>query len=64
MALKLPDHSHCVHCGDPIPFGEQYCDGKCQESFAKESKRTRIKDFAFYATVALALIVIVYAYIL
>ena len=64
MALKLPEHSHCLHCGDPVPFGENYCDEECLSAHRKETKRTSVKDFLFYATVAAALILIVYTYIL
>ena len=28
--IRLPEHSHCQYCGDPIPFGEEYCDENCR----------------------------------
>lgn len=64
MALKLPDHSHCLHCGNPVPFGEEYCDEVCRGDFVKDAKKTRVKDFLFYATIAVALVVILYTNIL
>lgn len=64
MALRLPEHSHCLHCGDPVAFGESYCDEDCLTAHRKETKRTNVKDFLFYATVAAALIAVTYGYIL
>lgn len=64
MALKLPDHSHCLNCGDPLQYGKTYCDSRCEEQHAADTKRTNVKDFAFYAGVAVILVVIVYAFIL
>lgn len=64
MALKLPEHSHCMHCGDPVRFGEDFCDMRCRDAHAKDEKRARMRDFAFYATVAVALVAILYWQIL
>lgn len=63
MALKLPEHSHCTYCGDPVPYGEQFCNQVCRDAHVKEEKRTRIRDFAFYAIIAVALVVILYGQI-
>lgn len=63
MAIKLPEHSHCLHCGDPIPYGKEYCDKKCLLAYRKEAEKTRTKDFIFYATIAVALIAISYMFI-
>ncbi len=30
--LKLPEHSHCKFCVDPVPFKEEYCDDECRRS--------------------------------
>ena len=30
----MPEHSHCKFCGDPIPFGEEYCDEECRKNEA------------------------------
>ena len=64
MALKLPEHSHCIHCGDPVRFGEEFCDSTCKDAHTKEEKRSRIRDFAFYATIGVALVVVLYGQIL
>ena len=64
MALKLPEHSHCTHCGDPIPFGEFFCNDECREKHRKETLRTNIKDIVFYGTVGIALCVLVFRFML
>ncbi len=62
-AVKLPEHSHCANCGDPIPFGTDYCSEKCMQEHAVKKRRTAIRDFAFYATIAVALCLLAYAFI-
>ena len=64
MALRLPEHSHCAYCGDLVRFGEEFCNEECRENKRIEDRRTSIRDLAFYATVAIALVFIVYRYIL
>ena len=57
----MPEHSHCKFCGDPIPFGEEYCDDECRKNeVAREAAETR-KDMMFYVSSGVAIIVIVVA---
>lgn len=58
MALKLPDHGHCEHCGDPVPFGERFCSQDCQASFLEETRQEKNKDMRFYAMIAISLIAV------
>ena len=48
-AFRLPEHSHCKHCGDPIPFGEEYCGEGCREAEAEIERAEKKKDALFYA---------------
>ena len=43
----MPEHSHCKFCGDPVPFGEEYCE-------AAEKRR----DMLFYVSAGVAVVVI------
>jgi predicted nucleic acid-binding Zn ribbon protein len=57
-SIRLPDHSHCTFCGDPIPFGEKFCSEEC---VAKEKERVaaeRKKDFIFYGVAAATIIIL------
>lgn len=63
MALRLPEHSHCLKCGDPVPYGEKFCSEECVEGYKKDRMRGFLRDIAFYGTVALALIVLAYRFI-
>ncbi len=63
MAVRLPEHSHCAHCGDPVPYGERFCSDECIEGYRKERTKTMLKDILFYGTVALALIVLAYRFL-
>ena len=62
MALKLPEHSHCAYCGDPIPFDRTYCSEECLEKHKRETRRTNIRDIAFYVTVGVALCVLAFRF--
>ena len=59
MAMKLPEHSHCTYCGDPIPFGESYCNDECKRMEAERVAKEKRKDYIFYG-IAVATIVILF----
>ncbi len=54
--VSLPNHSHCSYCGNPIPYGESYCDEDCRELHEIERKMERKKDIIFYAVIAASLV--------
>jgi len=56
--VALPNHSHCKYCGDPVPFGDEYCDDDCRELHLAEKSVERKKDIIFYGLIAASLIVI------
>jgi len=62
MALKLPEHSHCLYCGDPTPYGTYFCCDECRKKHHDETRRNNIRDIAFYATVGLALCLLAYRF--
>jgi len=59
MALKLPDHSHCESCGDPIPFGESHCSEECRISAENEKAKEKRTEYITYASIGVALVAIV-----
>lgn len=63
MALRLPEHSHCAHCRDPIPYGERFCSEECREGYRKDRVKDILKDVVFYGTIAVALIILAYRFI-
>ena len=58
--IRLPEHSHCEYCGDPIPFGERYCDGECRQNDVKKKAQEKRKEYIFYG-IAAATILILFA---
>lgn len=56
--VYLPEHSHCDYCGDPIPFGERFCDDDCKELFIAQEKEEKRKDWFFYGCIAASLVAI------
>ena len=59
--VKLPEHSHCLFCGDPVPFGESFCDDECRKALEKDTTTEKRKDLRFYVLIAGSLAVIVLA---
>lgn len=37
--MKLPEHSHCKFCGDPIRFGDDYCSDDCGKFDSDRKKK-------------------------
>lgn len=60
MAI-LPNHSHCGYCGNPIAYGEEFCDDDCRQLRKAEDKMEKRKDIIFYGAIALSLIAILAA---
>lgn len=56
--VALPNHSHCKYCGDPVPFGDDYCDDDCRELYRAEKSVERKKDIMFYGMIAGSLVAI------
>ena len=56
--LRLPEHSHCIYCGDPIPFGEEYCNEECRRNEAERVAKEKRKDNMFYVFAAITVAVI------
>ena len=56
--VALPNHSHCKYCGDPVPFGNEYCDDDCRELYLAEKSVERKKDIIFYGAIAVSLVAI------
>lgn len=59
VGVRLPEHSHCKFCGDPIPFGEEYCNEECRRGEAHRKTAEKRRDMLFYVTAAVAIVVIV-----
>jgi predicted nucleic acid-binding Zn ribbon protein len=59
--VRLPEHSHCKYCGDPIPFGEDYCGDGCRDADIQREKAEKKKDIMFYALSAVTVAVILAA---
>ena len=56
--VALPNHSHCKYCGNPTPYGEEYCDEDCKALYKAEESVERRKDIIFYAAIAISLVAI------
>ncbi|MGN0098764.1 MAG: DUF2116 family Zn-ribbon domain-containing protein [Candidatus Methanomethylophilaceae archaeon] len=57
--LRLPDHSHCIYCGDPLPFGEEYCNDECRSKEAARVASEKRRDMMFYVVSGLSVVIIV-----
>lgn len=57
MAM-LPNHSHCRYCGNPVEYGEEFCDDDCRELNRAEEAMEKKKDIIFYGLIAISLLAI------
>lgn len=57
--MRLPDHSHCRFCGDPIPFGEEFCDDDCRKGFEAREKAEKHKEYLFWGSAGIVMIVVI-----
>ena len=58
--MRLPEHSHCKYCGDPIPFGEEYCDDECRRHESETIAADKKRDYIFYG-ISIATVVVIVA---
>lgn len=54
----LPEHSHCLHCDDPVDVGQEYCSVECKVAAESEAKKERTKNMMFLGIAAVLLIAI------
>ena len=56
--MYLPDHSHCLYCGNPTSYGQDYCDDDCRCLYDAREKEDRRKDMRFYLMIGASLVLI------
>ena len=56
--MYLPDHSHCLYCGNPTSYGQDYCDDDCRRLYEAREKEDRRKDMRFYLMIGASLVLI------
>jgi predicted nucleic acid-binding Zn ribbon protein len=54
----LPEHSHCLHCDDPVDEGQEYCSEECKAAAEREAKKERTRNMVFFGIAAVLLIAI------
>lgn len=65
MSIRLPEHSHCLTCGDPIPADEKYCSDECQQEQEVKERKNKRRNLAFYIIATVAIVAIwLYYYVL
>ncbi len=58
MPARLPPHSHCLNCEEPIQENEVFCSEKCEEQHKLRAKKDRRKTMAFYLLLMAAFAII------
>lgn len=65
MSIRLPEHSHCLTCGNPVPAEESYCSEECQMEQEAKERKNRQRNLAFYIIAIVAIVAIwLYSYVL
>jgi len=54
----LPEHSHCLHCDDPVDEGQEYCSDECMAAAKSEAKKERNRNMVFFGIAAVLLVTI------
>lgn len=62
--IRLPEHSHCIFCGDPIPFGEEYCDDECRKAEADRVAKENRRNYIFWGAAGIVIIAVFIAKLL
>ncbi len=58
MPERLPPHSHCVQCDNPVAEGELYCSDECRQATKDIEKKSTRRSWIFIIIVIAALIVL------
>ena len=59
--LRLPEHSHCRFCGDPVPFGQEFCDDDCKRKYDRREAKDKQKDILIAVGAGAVIVVILVA---
>ena len=58
MTVLLPEHSHCLYCGNPVAYGTDYCDDDCRALEAAQEAEEKKKDVRLYAIIIASLVIV------
>lgn len=56
--IRLPEHSHCAFCGDPVPFGEEFCSEECRRNEEARIAKEKRGDLLFYGIAFVSIVAI------
>ncbi len=56
MPERLPPHSHCVQCDNPIPEGETYCSEECRNAKSVVDNKSSRRNWIFIVVVVVILV--------
>ena len=60
MVDRIAQHRHCKECDKAIPYGDKFCDEKCESSWKDKMQSKKRQLIYFYmAMVAILIIAIV-----
>ena len=57
--LRLPEHSHCIYCGDPNPFGEEFCNEECRKKESERRRSEKMKEYRFWGSAIIVMAVVI-----
>jgi predicted nucleic acid-binding Zn ribbon protein len=65
MKVHLPEHSHCLACGDPVPANELYCSEECRQEQEAKKRKNKQRNLLFYIVAIVAIVAVwIYSYVL
>ena len=54
----LPEHDHCLNCGEVVPFDMRYCCMDCYNAHQAKLKKWRNRELFFWIGSALTVVAI------
>ena len=58
MPERLPPHTHCINCNDPIPEGKQFCSEQCEKEFKALAKKDSRRSTYFIIIIGIIIVAV------
>jgi predicted nucleic acid-binding Zn ribbon protein len=59
MVDRIAQHRHCKECDKAIPYGDKFCDEKCEKEWKQRMQTKRRQLLYFYMAMVAILVVAV-----
>lgn len=64
MPERLPPHTHCINCDDPIPEGKKFCSEQCETKYKSKAKKESRRGIYFMILIGIIIVAVALLFIL